>query len=604
MLIIFFILIIIFPFPAFSEPYALEKIVVRPQRLFSQPDSSPYNYSSETFTGDDIEGRHLSSLIDLLDFISGVDLRYRGISGIQGDLSIRGSTYEQVAVLIDGVRINDPQTGHHNLDIPLTAFDIEKVEVIKEGSSAFCGAGAFAASVNIITRKPVKKSLKLDTVFGEHALSGEGLSFSLPQKDFSSRFSLEHKKSSGARPNTDFEYETASCYLNKESDKASFDALFGYQKKDFGADSFYSNLFPAEEEHTQTLFIRTGLEVKLEPGIVENNLFFRRHRDKFILNRNNPTAVNYHTTYVYGYNSNLRLPVKYGSLLLGIDAGADQIYSTNLGKHTRIREACSLGFLPELGERLSADFRVRVDHYQKWSSQESFNLGLGYLCLGDKVRIKGSLARAFRIPSFTELYYSDPANKGDAGLKVERADSVKLGLNFIEELMDLNLEGFYRKGRNLIDWTRTSSSDPWQATNLGRVDFRGIEFSSKFKPKFNFKGFNLGEILFSYSYTEADKKAGGFFSKYALDILKHQFILDMDYTLLGLDFNWQLSYSQRYYGEIYFLGNIYLGKKIINKNFTLEPFLKIDNFSDTEYSEVGGVLQPGRWVKGGLKVEW
>lgn len=114
----------------------------------------------------------------------------------------------------------------------------------------------------------------------------------------------------------------------------------------------------------------------------------------------------------------------------------------------------------------------------------------------------------------------------------------------------------------------------------------------------------LEKIFFSYTYMEADKKAAGFLSKYALDILKHQFILDIRQSLIGLDLDWQLSYNERYYGETYFVGNLYVAKKFISKNFIFEPFLKIDNFSNTKYSELAGVIQPGRWVKAGLRFEW
>jgi hypothetical protein len=136
------------------------------------------------------------------------------------------------------------------------------------------------------------------------------------------------------------------------------------------------------------------------------------------------------------------------------------------------------------------------------------------------------------------------------------------------------------------------------------VDFYGAEFRTQMKLGANFKWGNLEKINFSYNYTAAEKKASGFFSKYALDILKNQYILDIYSQVLGLSLDWQLSYNQRYYGETYFVGNIYLSKKFINKNFTVEPFVKIDNFSNTKYSEISGVSQPGRWIKSGLKFEW
>jgi len=587
-----------------EEPHALERIIVTANNDYSKSNPLGNNYSVQEFSSSQIQQKNLNSLADLLNYVSGMDLRYRSPSGIQGDLSLRGSNFEEVAVSIDGINVMDPQTGHHNLDIPLTIFDIEKVEVIKEGDSSLYGAGASAGSVNIVTKKTQKKALNLEMVFGENALFGQAFSFSLPQEDLFSRISIDHKISKAARPNTDFEYSTASVYLNKDFESTALDTIFGYQKKDFGADSFYSNLFPEEEEHTETFFIRTGHDSKLGFGSLKDNIFFRKHKDKFILRRNNPTSVNYHTTYVYGLNSQLELPMEYGDCLLGIDTGADEINSTNLGKHTRTYEAGSISFIPKLQDSFTADARLRLDHYQKWGLQQSYNFGLGYNIIAERLRIKGSLGHAFRIPSFTDLYYSDAANKGNPGLKVEESDNFRLGLDFQERLLALSLDGFLRQGRNLIDYTRTSQAGPWIATNLGSIDFRGIEFSLELRPKRDFKYSKLEKIVFSYNYTNADKKATGFFSKYTLDILKNQFILDIYSNCLSLNFNWQLSYNQRYYGETYFVGNLYIAKSIKAKNFIWEPFLKIDNFSNTKYSEINGVVEPGRWIKSGLKLAW
>jgi len=597
-LIIFGFLLL--PFASAQEPYTLEKIIVAPRdNSFSTP-SLKNNYSTEIVNHEDIALSATNSVVDSLDHVSGIDLRYRSTFGIQGDLSLRGSTYEEVAILIDGVNVNDPQTGHHNLDIPLTAFDVEKIEIMKEGTSSLYGTGALAGSFNIIIKKVTKKVFNLETVFGQHTLFGQSASFSLPTEVISGRVSFDHKISSGGRPNTDFEYKTAALTLNKDWGDDSWDGLFGYQKKDFGADSFYSNLFPEEEEHTEAFFVKTGWGSHLNFGTLKNNLYLHKHRDKFILRRNNPTSVNYHTTYVYGLDSNIAFPLKYGDFNWGADCGRDEINSTNLGKHDRLHEAGFLGFTTELGNKFTADVRYRLDHYQRWPWQKSFNLGLGYDIIKEKLKLKGSLSRAFRIPSFTELYYSDAANKGNADLGVEKSDNFSLGLDFKQNKTELIVAGFLRRGHDLIDWTRSTTSDPWAATNLGRVDFKGVDFIFKLRTPLSY----LEKIFFSYTYMEADKKAAGFLSKYALDILKHQFILDIRQSLIGLDLDWQLSYNERYYGETYFVGNLYVAKKFISKNFIFEPFLKIDNFSNTKYSELAGVIQPGRWVKAGLRLEW
>ena len=589
---------------AFAEPaQTLEKIVVKPAGGSNAGSYSKNNYSLQSIPGKEIEGRNLDSLPDALGYVPGVDLRYRGTSGVQGDLSLRGSTFEEVAVLIDGIKVMDPQTGHHNLDIPLTGFDIEKLEVLREGASSLYGAGAFAGSANFVVKKPVERSFKLESLAGEHALFGNAFSYTLPNDFVPGRVSFEHKISKAARPNTDFEYKTATLYLDKDIGDTGADLLFGYQKKDFGADSFYSNMFPEEEEHTETFFYKAGLEQKINSASLKNNLFLRKHRDKFILRRNNPASVNYHTTYVYGGSSQFDLPADFADLVFGMEAGSDEINSTNLGKHTRMHEAGSFGVVPKLGESLSADLRLRLDNYQDWGALESYSLGLGYL-IQENLRLKGSLGHSFRAPSFTDLYYSDAANKGNPELKVEESDNLALGLESKHEIIDLGLEGFYRRGRNMIDWTRVSSGDPWQATNLGGVDYQGVEFSSLIKPGFKSRFASLDKVRFSYTYMRADRTASGFYSKYALDILKHQYIVEPYFKAFGFSLSFGLSYNQRYYGDIYFLGNACLARKIKCKDMTLEPFFKVDNFTDRKYCEISGVAQPGRWVKGGVKFEW
>jgi len=579
---------------AFAEDkYKLDDIVIR-----------PVNYSFESVSGSQIRKESVNSPIEVLDRVAGADLRNRGPFGIQSDLSLNGSTYEQVGILIDGINVNDPQTGHHNLDIPLTQYDLEKIEIDKTGVGSLYGNGSFAGSANFIVKKPVKKALNVDTLFGEHALFGQSFSLSLPQESFSTRVSFDHKIAKAARPNTDFEYKTASFYINKEFGQTDMDALFGYQKKDFGADSFYSNLFPEEEEHTETVFTKFSHTSNFSLGKLKDSLFFRKHRDKFILRRNNPTSVNYHTTYLSGIDSEFEVPAPLADFIFGVNLGEDQINSTNLGKHSRFHQAGSFGVVPKLGGRFTSDLRFRTDHYQQWGNEETYSAGLGYDLVKDKLKANWSFGHSFRIPTFTELYYSDAANKGNPQLRPESSDNFRLGLDYRESIFEFGLDGFLRKGSNLIDWTRTSTTDPWQATNLGRVDFWGIEFKSKLKTNLKFKYAAFDKIYFSYNYMLADKNTGGFFSKYALDILKHRYLLEIFSGFLGLEANFQMSYNKRYYGETYFVGNLYLGKKIRCRDYIFEPFVKVDNFNNAKYTEISGVLQPGRWIQSGLKFEW
>lgn len=584
--------------PAWAQnaPQVLEKITVK---------RSNSGFYQQSFNAGQIEEKNLNAPDHILDYVSGLDLRARGDFGILDDISLRGSTYEQVAVMINGIKVMDPQTGHFNLDIPLTVYDLEQVAVNKNAASSFYGAGAFAGAVNFAVKKPAKEQFNVDTFYGENVLFGQAFSYSMPViNDFSARVSYDHKISKAARPNTDFEYRTGSLYLNKDFASASISQLFGWQKKDFGADSFYSNLYPEEEEHTQTIYTDTTVSSWLGRGKFKNDLYLRKHRDKFILQRNNPASVNYHTTYVYGLKSSFDIPLELGDLSCGIDAGMDQINSTNLGTHSRMHESGLLGFNSRLGDKINTGLQARFDHYQKWSWQQSFNLNLDYKIIGNKLVLKNAYGRGFRLPSFTELYYHDPANIGNPGLREEKSDTLSCGLDFKENLFDLAVEGFWRRGRNLIDWTRVSTADPWRAANLGSVDFYGVTFDAHLWPRLECGGLKLEEAGISYNYTGADKKTSGYFSKYALDILMHQLTLEIKSGIFGLGVNWQLSYNNRYYADSYFVGDLYISKKIARKDLSFEPFLKLDNFTNKKYYEAAGVLQPGRWLQGGVKLEW
>ena len=84
---------------------------------------------------EDIAQAPVQSINDLLKYVASVDVRQRGPVGAQTDVSIRGGNYEQITILLNGVNINDPQTGHNAFDFPCDIADIERIEVL-EGPAA------------------------------------------------------------------------------------------------------------------------------------------------------------------------------------------------------------------------------------------------------------------------------------------------------------------------------------------------------------------------------------------------------------------------------------------------------------------------------------
>src|SRR6476660_4857672 len=109
--------------------------------------------SMTVITHDQIAALPLPSIADVLRLASSIDVRARGERGVQTDFSVRGAAFGEMLVLVDGVRINDAQSGHHNGDIPVPLDGIERIEVMYGPGSSLFGADAFGGTINVITRR-------------------------------------------------------------------------------------------------------------------------------------------------------------------------------------------------------------------------------------------------------------------------------------------------------------------------------------------------------------------------------------------------------------------------------------------------------------------
>lgn len=582
-----------------ESAHTLEPIVIVPTKssLLQSQDLRKINIISST----DIERLAVSSLPELLQHIIGVDIRQRGALGVQADLNLRGSNFEQILVCINGVRINDPQTAHHNMDLPVTLMDIERIEILPGHGSSIYGPGAFCGAVNIVTKEPKIKGLTLEASGGDFGLNTQGLSVNFPLAGANNRLSFSRKESDGYRPETDFRINSLTLNSEKDFYFGKLEYLFGYTDKDFGADSFYSNLYPYEEEHTDMRFFNLKAHINSTILDIDSSLFYRRHSDKFILDRNRPSwYVNYHTSYSYGADLEALKKLAWGTLSAGAELHQDKITSTNLGNHSRDNQAVYAQFQSPPEKRMLYDLGLRLDHYQAWGWQTSPSLSMGYK-ISPQLRLKTSFGHSFRIPSFTELYYSSPADVGNKDLTPEKAWSSEIGLNYSRDNLSAQLNYFCRWAEDLIGWTRASSSDAWCAKNIAEVDADGLEFELSLRPKD--KRSILAEINSGYIYQYLESDSINLSTKYTLDFLKHHAYLGFDLAF-GAEVrqNLTLSYKQRAGQRPYFLLDSRLSKRIEKDDFDLEIFLDITNLLNTSYSEQGNVRMPGRWIITGIKL--
>jgi len=402
----------------------------------------------------------LFSLEEMIDYSSSIDLKKRSIFGIQQDISLRGSIFEDVSVKLAGVKINDPQTGHFNLEIPLTSADIEEIEIHKN-----------AQTINFNLLPPKDKGAFCKISFGQHALWEKLISLNFLLGESKNRVSFEHKISSGYRQDTDFEIYNFSFHSLWEEEDKEVEFLFGSTKRDFGAGNFYTTLFPHQEEHITQRFFYLRTKIPRDFLKLNNILYLRRHTDKFILDRHNPAFyTNYHTTYIYGFNTKFDFT---RSIFLDLDIRREEIDSTNLGKHHRLNMGCRLGVEKKRIGNFIFDFQGGVNYYEDWEYLEEVQLNLGYF-LKENLKLGFSCARVWRTPSFTELYYFSPANVGNPDLEIQKSNNFEVGLESIFEDIIFSGKSFLRSQSHTIDWVRNSLEDPWQAENIGDLQIWGV----------------------------------------------------------------------------------------------------------------------------------
>ena len=404
-------------------PYRLEPVVITATR--TPTELSQLARSVSVIDAMEIRNSGARSVEEVLEYSMGVDMRQRGPFGVQADPSIRGSTFSQVITLIDGIRVNDPQTAHHNFDLAVTLDSIERIEILHGHGSSLYGPDAFGGVINIITKAPGKGGKHVDLSYGDHSTAIFNGGFSEKRGNLGSFFSLEKRKSDGYRGDTDFDTTTLSSNSTIEMpDFGSLGLFLGYTDKEFGANDFYAD-YPSRE-WTDTLFMSAGAELR-KGVLLEPKIYYRRHKDKFVLDNAKPDwYVNNHTTHIYGAEIQSSIPLgTLGTVVLGGEGVEERIESSNLGDHDAFRSAIYADGEAYFADRFILNLGIRGDNHSTYGFELSPSARAGWKISSFKLR--SSVGRSFRAPSFTDLYYESPANMGNPDLEPEKAWSYELG---------------------------------------------------------------------------------------------------------------------------------------------------------------------------------
>jgi iron complex outermembrane receptor protein len=575
-----------------------------------------------------IETSPVQDINELLRFTPGIDIRQRGAAGAQADLSIRGGTYDQTMILLNGINITDPQTGHHNLNLPVEPESIESIEILQGPATKFFGPSAFSGAVNIITGNSSGRRINAgitagafgyDKVFGNASYSGNRLSHFI---------SLSNTNTDGYTDNTDYKNTSAFYQAKYKARNDNLSLQAGFNRKAFGANSFYSLKYPDQFESLKNVF--AGLSFSHEGSVeLKSDVYVRGNTDHFELKRGNDSIpFNNHHTITSGFNFSAKLPVLGGTSTIGLDIRRESIESNVLGEEmndfVRVPGYEDAFYTREYSRIYSGLF---LNHYYS-SRKFSLNAGLlahynsnlnrpelypgidlNYAVTG-RLRVYSSVNKSLRMPTFTDMFYKSPVQQGNIRLQPEKAVSSELGIKYSGSFLKADLNVFRREGSNMIDWVKDPSPDSliWHSMNRSNVNFTGLEFSLMLRPEASKL---IRTISFSYSYLSSDKESGSLISKYALDYLRHQVNITTDLRLIwkisgsaGLTYRASAGIFQDVNGEVKkYDPSLLCDARIYYKSNIFKVFAEGSNIFNIRYFDYGGILQPGIWLKAGISIE-
>jgi len=563
-------------------------IVITASRVKSGLVGSTREYT--VMDSSEIDKLPVQSIPGVLRWVGGVDLRARGMPGVQSDFGLRGSSFEQVLVLVDGIRMNDPQTGHHNSDLPLTLQDIERIEVLYGPASSLYGTNGFGGVIHIVPRPidQTKGSIEIQGgSFGTTSLRG---SFQFKEGIYGGRLSVERSESKGYREDTDYAITAVHHRSEFLWKKKALVWQTGWIDKAFGANGFYAN-YPSWE-HTKAFLNAVRLGWQIRPTLsFEAKLFTKWHEDFYILDYRKPEWYqNTHRTATSGFEFYLNKRFSFGTeIVLGMASEQMRLQSSLLGRHFQSRNAIFVeGFQP-IGTKNGIHTGVRIEAQSSWGTVVSPSFYWTYQ-LSQPLQWRMGFGKAFRAPSFTELYYRSPANQGNPSLKPEKGSCIETGLQYTpggSRAFSTECTFFYRDEKDRIDWIAWEKGAPWQATNIGKAKVYGM--TARAESQF----LSTWAFHFSYTWLFHKEPERPYFSKYGIHTLKHHLVL----TLYK---NWPWNIEQGIFFSLRkrsFFKTIPLLDLRFSKRFRwVQLGLDFSNVLDQSYEDIPGVPMPGRSI--------
>lgn len=592
----------------------LNEVMVKENRLklpFSKQNRNIWIIDSEK-----IKSLPARSVSELLSYVSGVDVRQRGPGGTQADISMDGGTFDETLVLINGIKVSDPQTGHNMMNLPITMEDIDHIEVLRGSASRIYGINALTGAINIVTRSPQKtgvsanlfsgSSFKKDEVSGNtYANYGIHASGTLVQNGASHLLSVAQEAGNGYRYNTAFNNQKVYYQGKLPVGKTDIlDLLAGYTHNNFGANGYYSAPGDKESEETvKTALASVSYTTKLsDKWTMVPRISYRNNVDDYLYIKQTPDKFhNHHQTNVFDAELNNTVQTSIGTFGLGLEARTENINSTNLGKRDRRNAGIFGEYKFEPIERLLINAGAYVNYNSDYGWQAFPGLDAGYNFYGNW-RVFANLGTGQRLPTYTDLYYKGPTNIGNDQLQPEKSKYAEGGIKFNDEKLALNASYFIRRIDNFIDWVKAQQTDPWQPQNFSQVNTKGFTLSADYTLK-AMETDVLSRFRLGASYTNLDPSfkttlATANFSRYALESLRNQLSGTLNAEFYNL---FAVTLTARYNQRINYKDYTVMDTRITFKQKHYSIYADGANLFNVQYIEAGAVPMPGSWFTFGIK---
>ena len=596
----------------------------------------------------DIAQAPVQSVNDLLKYAIGVDVRQRGAIGAQTDVSVRGGTQDQIILLLNGINICDPQTGHNAMDLPVDLSDIVRIEVIEGPAGRIYGSSSLVGAVNIVTQpssrsveREARSEITLHAEGGSYGYANVGgkishstlhASHSTTSNSLSANYSRSdgYSRCKASSLNTDYSGGKGFYQGQYDDENIRLNWHLGITDKGWGSSTFYATpKWQADNQYEHTTKIFSAIQGETKRGQLHfaPSIYWNQNRDRYEGYRNQPEKMkyNYNRTNVYGVCMNAYFDWKAGRTAFGAELRNEDLVSGNLGEplsETRhisgtdrdytlgINRTNISGYLEHnillKNLTISAGLVAVKNTWNSPTIKVYPGVDVSYRPTPNWT-LHAAYNTSLRMPSFTEMYYKMLGYSADPHLKPEEMTAIEAGGSYTKGFLSITATAWYHHGRNMLDWIMdTSLGDEavWQSVNHTKVNSIGFEAKTQFTIQ-------KSKFTISYSYINQEKESEpNIVSQYALEYLRHKLIANaqvpiIDKLSLGVNFRWQDRVGQ--YTDFDGIVHSYEPYALVDTKLTWQEnryklYLEANNLLDTCYHDFGLVEQPGRWLIAGVNI--